>query len=125
MTSDKNVSPVGWYFGSYLLRFVDLGDKSRDDPERRFLSWENTVLVKAKFLDAAYDKVEKVGKSNSKAYRGGPDGVPVQWEFVGITELLPIYEKLADCSEISWVERTPRKLSKLQEWVKPKGAFHQ
>ena len=26
MSYDKNVSPVGWYIGSYLLRFVELDD---------------------------------------------------------------------------------------------------
>jgi len=45
MAYDPNHSPVGWYIGSYLLRFVVLGEERNDDPERKFLVWENTVLV--------------------------------------------------------------------------------
>jgi len=126
MTWDKNVSPVGWYVGSYLLRFVELDDKERNDPERRFLSWENTVIVKAKSLDSAYTKVERIGKSQTKPYRGGPPpGVRVQWEYLGITDLLPIYEELEDGAEIAWTERPSRKLRTLKQWVRPKDAFHQ
>ena len=125
MAYDKNVSPVGWYLASYLLRFVELEDEQRDDPEGRFLSWENTVLVKAASLDAAYSKVERIAKQAARPYRGGRDGVPVQWEYVGITELLPVYEELGDGAEIAWAEHKPRKLKNLRQWVKPKQAFHQ
>ena len=115
--SDKNISPVGWYVGAYLLRFIELEDKDNFDPERRFLSWENTVIVKAKNLDEAYKKIEKIGKSDTKSYKGGPEGVPVKWIYEGITELLPIYEELEDGSEIMWGERKPRKLKNLKKLV--------
>ncbi len=125
MTYDKNISPVGWYLGSYLLRFVELDDAKRDEPEARFVSWENTVLVKASSLDTAYTKVERIGKQNSKPYRGGPDGVRVQWQYLGVTELLPIYEEIGDGAEIAWAERAPRTFRKLKQMVKPKGSFSQ
>ena len=125
MAHDKNVSPVGWYLGSYLLRSVELEDEQRNDPESRFLSWENTVLVKAASLDAAYSKVERIAKQAAKPYRGGPNGVPVQWEYLGVTELLPVYEELGDGAEIAWAEHNPRKLKNLRQWVKPKQAFRQ
>ena len=125
MAHDKNVAPFGWYLGSYLLRFVELEDEHRDDPEARFLSWENTVLVKATSLDGAYAKVERIAKQAAKPYRGGLQGVPVQWEYVGLTQLLPIYEELADGAEIAWAEHSPRKLKNLRQWVSPKKAFHQ
>lgn len=89
MAYDKNISPIGSYLGSYLLRFVELKDKRRNKPEKKFISWENTVLVKASSLDSAYTKVRKIGKEHSKPYHGGPDGVPVRWEYLGITGLLP------------------------------------
>lgn len=125
MAYDKNVSPVGWYFSSYLLRFVKLDDPSRNDPEQRFMSWENTVLVKAASLEEAYVKVERIAKEVSKPYRGGPNGIPVRWEYVGVTVLLPIYERIADGSEIAWAERAPRKLKKLRSRVRSKSSFHQ
>lgn len=123
MAYDKNVSPVGWYVGSYLLRFVELQDADRNDPEKRFLSWENTVLVQAESLDLAYAKVEKIARSAARPYRGGAEGVPVRWEYLGVTGLLPIYEKLEDGSEIAWAEHSPRKSKNLKQCVKPRRAF--
>ena len=125
MPYDKNVSPVGWYLASYLLRFVELEDKQRHNPDKRFLAWENTVLVKAKSLDQAYAKAAKIAREFTKPYRGGPEGVRVKWEFEGITDLLPIYEELGDGAEIAWAKHSPRKLKTIQKWVKPKGSFRQ
>lgn len=125
MTYDKNRSPVGWYLGAYLLRFVELSDPQQNDEECRFLSWENTVLVRANTMKQAYAKVERIGKQASKPYRGGSEGVPVQWEYIGVTELLPIYEKIEDGAEIAWRERAPRTLRKLKELVGPIESFIQ
>jgi hypothetical protein len=125
MPHDKNVSPVGWYLGSYLLRFMELRDQDRNNPEKRFLSWENTVLVKARSIEAAYTKVVRIAKQNAKPYRGGSEGVPVQWEYLGVTEILPIYEKIADGAEIAWAERAPRKLKHLKCLVKSKDSLRQ
>ncbi|MFT3736686.1 MAG: DUF4288 domain-containing protein [Rhodocyclaceae bacterium] len=125
MAYDKNKSPVGWYLGSYLLRFVELDDVNRDDPEARFVSWENTVLVKASTIEAAFTKVEKIGQKNSKPYEGGQQGVHVQWEYLGVTEVLPIYEDIEDGAELAWIERAPRKLKNLKQRVKPKSAIGQ
>ena len=125
MDYDKNISPVGWYLGTYLLRFIELDDLQRDDVEKRFASWENTILVEAKSLDEAYEKVVLVAKQNSKSYRGGQEGVRVRWEYLGVTELVPIYERLGDGAEIAWADRAPRKLKSLKQCVKPKSAFRQ
>lgn len=123
--TDKNVSPIGWYVGSYLIRFIEIEEMDNFDPEKRFLSWENTVMVKASNLDEAYDKIERIAKLDTKPYKGGSDGVPVKWVYEGITELLPIYEELDDGAEIMWSERNPRKLKNLQKLVKKKGDFKQ
>jgi hypothetical protein len=125
MEYDKNISPVGWYVVSYLLCFVELNDDRKDDDEARFLSWENTVLVRASNLDEAHQKGLSVARENSKPYKGGPEGVPVQWRLVGITDVLPIYEELGDGAEIMWTERAPRKLKNLKQMVRQKGDFRQ
>jgi hypothetical protein len=123
--SAKNISPVGWYVGSYLIRFVELEAEGNDDPENQFLSWENTVIVKANDLHEAYDKVVSVAMQDTKPYKGGPEGIPVQWVFEGVTELLPIYEELEDGSEIMWAEHKPKKLRKLRELVRGRDEFAQ
>ena len=122
---DKNISPVGWYVGTYLARFIELQDELNQDPEKKFATWENTVIVKAIDLDEAYDKVEAIGIEHAEPYRGGKEGIPVQWEYMGITELLPIYEELEDGSEIMWASNYPRKLKNLKSLIKNKNEFQQ
>ncbi|MDR3158766.1 MAG: DUF4288 domain-containing protein [Zoogloeaceae bacterium] len=88
----KDVSPVGWHIGSYLLRFVELDALGNDDPDEEFLVWETTVIVKVGSIDEAYHKTVAVAEAETTPYKGGQEGVPVQWVFEGVTELLPIHE---------------------------------
>jgi hypothetical protein len=125
MPYDKNVSPVGWYVGAYLIRFIELGAKNNEDPEARFQSWENTVIVNAENLSKAYDKVVAIAKATTKPYKGGDAGIPVKWVFEGVTELLPIYEPLEDGSEIMWRERNSTKLKSLKKLVRGRRDFKQ
>ncbi|WP_199609875.1 DUF4288 domain-containing protein [Flocculibacter collagenilyticus] len=122
--SDKNVSPVGWYVGSYLIRFIELEEDGNFDEENRFLSWESTILVKASSLDDAYDKIEHEAKEHTEPYKGGYKGTPVQWVYEGVTEIIPIYDELEHGAEIMYSEST-RKLKNLKKLVKKKGQFHQ
>jgi hypothetical protein len=122
---DNNISPVGWYLGSYVLRFVELQDPKREEPEAKFLTWQNTVLVKAEDLDQAYDKVAAIGKEHTNPYKGGPDGVDVKWEFEGVSSLVPVYEEIEDGCEIAWTEHAPRKLRTIKAQVGARGSFHQ
>jgi hypothetical protein len=123
--SDKNVSPVGWYVASYLLRFVELDRADKEEPDARFLTWENTIIVRAVDLDDAYDKTTVIATAHTVPYKGGPDGVPVQWVFEGVTEILPVYEEIEDGAEIMWAERQPRKLKNIRTCVRRKGEFRQ
>lgn len=122
---DKNISPVDWYVGSYLMRFIELNNDNNYDEEKRYLAWENTVIVKAKSLDEAYEKIEKIALPETKPYKGGEDAIPVQWVYEGITELLPIYEELEDGSEIMWREHNPTKLKNLKRYIKHKEDFQE
>ena len=108
------LSPVGWYVGSYLLRFIELDARDNDDPDAEFTVWENTVIVKADTLAQAHDKVVAIAEAETEPYKGGPAGVPVQWVFEGITELLPIHEPLEDGAEILWTDRGALRLRDLR-----------
>ena len=125
MTRSRNVAPNGWYVASYLLRFIELSEEGNDDPEKRFITWENTILVKARSMNEAYDKAVKVAKKETEPYKGGPDGVDVQWVFEGITDLLPIYEELADGAEIMWAKHAPRKLRNIRQRARTKDELQQ
>ncbi|MBI3100063.1 MAG: DUF4288 domain-containing protein [Burkholderiales bacterium] len=121
----KNIAPYGWYVGSYLLRFIELAEEGNEDPERRFVTWENTVLVKANNLDEAYDKVVKVAMQSTEPYKGGSEGIDVQWVFEGVTNLLPIYEEIEDGAEIMWGDHAPRKLKNIRKQARRKSEFFQ
>ena len=121
--STANLSPVGWYVASYLIRFVEVGAPDNDDPDRRFLTWENTILVQARDLHHAYDKAVAFAQRATEPYASHPTGEPVQWLFEGLTELLPIYEDLADGAEIMWADRRQRKLSTLRRWSQQRDDF--
>ncbi len=123
MKHDATLAPHGWYVGSYLLRFVEVGDKRKGDPKRRFLCWENTVIVKARDIGHAFAKVSAEAKKHTRPYRGGTSGTKVQWLFEGITELLPIYEPLGDGAEIMWTEHRSKSLKTIRAKAKPKRAF--
>jgi len=123
--SDKNVSPVGWYVASYVLRFVELERADIENLDARFLTWINSILVSASDLDEAYDKTVAFAQQNTEPYKGGKDGISVQWVFEGVTEILPLYEELQYGAEIMWAERNPRKLSNIRKSVRKKGQFKQ
>lgn len=76
-------------------------------------------------MDHAYDKAMKIAKQVANPYKGGPEGVPVQWKLVGITDVLPIYEEIGDGAEIAWAGRAPRKLHNLKRIVRSRGRFRQ
>ena len=116
MKIDPHISPVGWYVGSYLIRFIQVEDENNSDEESEFLSWENTVIVKANSLEEAYTKVKEIGKEHDSPYKGGKEGVRVNWIYEGVTSLLPIYEDLEDGAEIMWTERENLKLRITDEW---------
>lgn len=121
---DKNLSPVGWYVASYILRFVELDREDKDDLDGRFFTYENTIIVKAGSLDEAYDKTVTVAKGHTEPYKGGSEGVDVQWVFEGLTEILPIYEELEDGAEIMWAKHGPRKLRNIRRQALHKGEIH-
>ncbi len=106
--------PVGWYVGSYLLRFIEMDAAGNDDINGEFLAWENTIIVQAGSLDEAYGKIVSLAGRETIPYKGGMEAVPVQWMFEGVTELLPIYEPLEDGAESMWAKHDPVKLSELR-----------
>lgn len=67
-TMPNTRSPTGWYYCSYLLRLTLAGSPSAQDPEARFLSYENTVLIRADSSLEAYDKTLRIARENETSY---------------------------------------------------------
>ena len=80
-------------------------------------------MFRAESMDEAISKVQKIARTAAKPYRGVFDGVPVKWEFVGITNVLPVYEPLEDGVEIIWEEHRAPKLKTLQSGSATKPVF--
>ncbi|HMV49311.1 MAG TPA: DUF4288 domain-containing protein [Blastocatellia bacterium] len=103
---------------SYLERF-ELENENLENPNRRCLSWENTIIIKARNREEAFRKAEKVGKLGNglEARINGRTGV---WRYEGLTSLLAIYEELEDGAEILWNEHKNVTVKKVKSWVKSK-----
>lgn len=114
----KGIPPVGWYVGSYVLRFIEIESAGNDDQEREFLVRENTVIARASCLDEAYGKVVRVAEAGAEPCKSEPDGRPVRWVFEGVAELLPIHEPREDGAEIMWAEHAAVQLGKLRRRAK-------
>lgn len=113
----QGYSPVGWYVVSALLRFeFDHQDKS--NPNRKCSVWENGYLVKAKSPSEAYDKGVALAKADK--FRAEYRGKPGKWIYVGVSGLVPIYEKLNDGAEILWTDwgKHSAKASAQRVWTK-------
>ena len=64
----QNISPIDWYLGSYISRFIEIEDVDNGNQEKMFSAWENTVIVQADSLKKAYEKIEIIGKDHAEPY---------------------------------------------------------
>jgi hypothetical protein len=93
-----------WYLADVVERSEAVGaDKS--NPNRRCLTWVNTLLIRAPSLSAAYDKAMTIAKKEYTSRYKAVSGRTVQWTVLGISSLVPVYESLKDGSEIAWTDR--------------------
>ncbi len=83
--SEKYISsPTGWWIGSSYFENKNKNEKS----------WINSYLIRAVLLDEAFSKLRNFSERDSYD--------DLKW--VGVCDLMPIYEELCDGSEIIWQE---------------------
>ncbi len=87
-------------------------------------TWGNHHLIKADSPEKAFDKAVKLGKKGEYKFTN-IDKIEMEWIFVGIGELLPIYEDIEDEAELMWNDygfisnrRTMRMTYKKEELMK-------
>lgn len=68
---------------------------------RRVQTWGNFHIIKAQTPKIAYDKAVKIGKEAEYKFMNS-DKIEMEWIFIGIGNLIPIYEDIEDGSEIMW-----------------------
>jgi len=114
----RNQSPTGWWIASYIER-ASWNDEKRPSAGTRCYAWENTIILKARDREAAYAKAIKLASSNKSNFSDEKGKRAGRWDFMGLTDLLPLYEPIADGSEIFWEEHS-RTFETLKRKVKSK-----
>ena len=88
-----------WYIAVLIQRF-DLLSQDTNNPNRRCDMYENMMLICANDDDQAYDKALEWGKAGDQIECIDEKGRKSMCRFVGISELLPIYDPIEDGCEI-------------------------
>ena len=117
-----------WYIVEIIEKCEAVNRNEKQDL-RRVTTWGNHHLIKADTPEKAFDKAVKLGKESNYKFINS-DNVEMESIFVGIGELLPIYEDIEDCAELMWRDygfisnRRTMKMSfekqELMELIKPK-----
>ena len=117
-----------WYIVEIIEKCEPV-DRNEKQDLRRVTTWGNHHLIKADSPEKAYDKAVKLGKEAEYKFTN-TDKIEMEWIFVGIGELLPIYEDIEDGAELMWTDygfisnrrtmKMPYKKKELMELIKPK-----
>jgi hypothetical protein len=97
MNSSKKI----WFLAEVVERAEGV-NQGELNPNQRFLTWMNTLLIRATDLSDAYDKAIKVANKRYPVQYKAIAGNSVQWKVLGLSSLKQIEEGLKDGSEISW-----------------------
>ncbi|RXR20260.1 DUF4288 domain-containing protein [Flavobacterium stagni] len=88
----------------YIVEIIEKCEpviRNENQDLRRVSTWGNFHIVKAETPKIAYEKAVKIGKDAEFKFINS-DKVEMEWIFVGIGNLIPIYEDIQDGSEIMW-----------------------
>ncbi|MGN6727103.1 MAG: DUF4288 domain-containing protein, partial [Tepidisphaeraceae bacterium] len=110
-SADRN--HTGWWVFWEVQRWVATGADAKS--QKRFPVWENTRLVRARSREKAYNKAIKLANEGMPSQTEGGE-----WQFVGLSSLLPVYEELDDGSELLWTNHGSIGLVKLKRLDKAK-----
>ena len=123
--SNKNGN---WYIVEIIEKCEPV-ERNEKQELRRVTTWGNHHLIKADSPEKAFDKAVKLGKEAEYKFTNS-DKIEMEWIFVGIGELLPIYEDIEDGAELMQNDygfisnrrtmRMPYKKKELMKLIKPK-----
>ncbi len=102
MGSNEKISNENgnWFIVEIIEKCEPLNRNDENDL-RRVTTWGNHHLIKADSPEKAFDKAVKLGKEKNYKFTNS-DKVEMESIFVGIGELLPIYEDIEDGAELMW-----------------------
>ncbi|MBY0487699.1 MAG: DUF4288 domain-containing protein [Flavobacteriaceae bacterium] len=78
-------------------------NRNEENDLRRVTTYGNHHLIKADSPEEAFDKAVKLGEKTNYKFINS-DELEMESSFVGIGELLPIYEDIEDGAELMWTD---------------------
>lgn len=101
MENEKiSVENTKWFIAEIIEKCEPV-NRNETQELRRVQTWGNFHIIKAETPKIAYDKAVKIGKDAEYKFTNS-DNLEMEWIFIGIGNLLPIYEDIEDGSEIMW-----------------------
>ena len=101
MENEKiSIENGNWYIVEIIEKCEPV-NRNEDQELRRVKTWGNFHIVKAENPKVAYDKAIKIGKKGEYKFINS-DKLEMEWIFIGIGNLIPIFENIEDGSEIMW-----------------------
>ncbi len=101
MENEKiSVQSTKWFVAEIIEKCEPV-NRNETQELRRVQTWGNFHIIKAESPKKAYDKAVKIGKDAEYKFTNS-DNLEMEWIFIGIGNLIPIYEDIEDGSEIMW-----------------------
>ena len=97
----KKIINTGDWFLVEIIETCEPVAADKTQELRRVTTWGNYHLINAETPSQAYDKAVEIGKRNNYKYTS-QNKLKMKSNFLGIGDLLPIYEDLEDGAEILW-----------------------
>ena len=100
-SNDKISNENGNWYIAEIIEKCEPVKRNEEQDLRRVTTWGNHHLIKASSPEKAFDKAIKIGKEGEYIFTN-TDKIEMEWIFVGIGELIPIYEDIEDGAELMW-----------------------
>jgi hypothetical protein len=101
MKNEKiSVENTKWFIAEIIEKCEPV-NRNETQELRRVQTWGNFHIIKAETPKIAYDKAVKIGKDAEYKFTNS-DNLEMEWIFIRIGNLIPIYEDIEDGSEIMW-----------------------
>jgi hypothetical protein len=118
---EKIINKGNWFIAEIIER-TESADSDKTNPNRRCTVWGNYHLIKAASVEEAYEKAEKLGNDYNYSFKN-QSGVDMENSFVGIGDLLPLYEDIEDGAEILWTDYGLISAKRSDRFIKPKSEW--
>jgi hypothetical protein len=102
-TQDKISNDKGNWYIAEIIEKCEPVNRNENQDLRRVTTWGNHHLIKATSAEKAYEKAVQIGKSGEYKFTN-TDKIEMEWIFVGVADLIPIYEDIEDGAEIMWTD---------------------